>query len=126
VTSRQESLVRRYVPLPYVMVLRNTCPFPNLLVFSHERDSMYPYCTYLKRPKSFFNSSFLQVYIEEMSSETSDLESMKFSSAEQVEHRLATPLVQTYLGRCSTNNFTTKVPYLTKSILIFLTRSRNG
>lgn len=38
-----------------------------------------------------------QVYIEEMSSDSSDLESMKFSSAEQVEHRLSTPLVQTYL-----------------------------
>jgi hypothetical protein len=64
-----------------------------------------------------------------MSSETSDLESMKFSSAEQVEHRLATPLVQTYLGRGSTVPVILQlqyVRYLIKSILIFLTRSRNG
>jgi hypothetical protein len=47
----------------------------------------------------FQSVSLLQVYIEEMSSDSSDLDSMKFSSAEQVEHRLSTPLVQTYLGK---------------------------
>jgi len=39
-----------------------------------------------------------QVYIEEMGIEAeADTEGLKFTSCEQVEHRLATPLVQTYL-----------------------------
>ena len=39
-----------------------------------------------------------QVYTEEMGvSSASDLGSFKFSSAEQIQHRLSTPLIQTFL-----------------------------
>jgi len=38
------------------------------------------------------------VYVEEMKIETAEeLDEMRFSSSEQVQHRLATPLIQTYL-----------------------------
>jgi len=38
-----------------------------------------------------------QVFEEEMKMESGDLESISFSSMDQVDHRLSTPLIQTYL-----------------------------
>jgi len=38
-----------------------------------------------------------QVFEEEMKSEVGDIENISFSSTDQVDHRLSTPLVQTYL-----------------------------
>ncbi len=41
---------------------------------------------------------YMKVYEEEMKMNTGDLETLSFTSVDQVEHRLSTPLVQTYLG----------------------------
>lgn len=41
---------------------------------------------------------YMKVYEEEMKMNTGDLDTLSFTSVDQVEHRLSTPLVQTYLG----------------------------